>query len=114
MLKGVNMISKMRELSNLKIINLKKINLDMYLHQSVPIAMKFGSAGAAISGIHTLYNFSPTKDDSIPYNSAYLFGEVVVKSFCFGYMGMITGLIWPIAVPCWIISTIKCVNVKEN
>lgn len=114
MLKGVNMISKMRELSNLKIINLKKINLYTYLNQSVPIAMKLGSAGAAISGIHTLYNFSPTKDDSIPYNSAYLFGEVVVKSFGFGYMGMITGLLWPIAVPCWIISTIKCTYVKEN
>ena len=114
MLKGANMISKMRAMSNLKIITLKKVNLDMYLHQSVPIAMKLGSAGAAISGIHTLYNFSPTKDDSIPYNSAYLFGEVVVKSFGYGYMGMITGLIWPIAVPCWIISTIKCVNIKGN
>jgi hypothetical protein len=109
MLKGVNMISKMRAISNLK-----NISLNMYLHQSVPIAMKLGSAGAAISGIHTLYNFSPTKDDSIPYNSAYLFGEVVIKSFGYGYMGMITGFLWPIAVPCWIISTIKCVNVKEN
>jgi len=41
--------------------------------------------------------------------------EVFRDTYMYGMLGLISGCIWPISIPCWIISTVKYVkDVKDE
>jgi hypothetical protein len=36
--------------------------------------------------------------------------EVLKDTYLYGMLGLINGFIWPISMPCWIISSVKYVK----
>ena len=86
---------------------IKKMNIDTIINKTMSISVRTGTLMGTCGGIHAAYIFSPDKSYNLPYNSMCLLAEVVKDTYLYGVFGLINGLIWPISVPCWIISTIK-------
>ena len=89
---------------------IKKMNVDMVIDKSISTAKYTGALTGTTGGIHTAYNFSPDKSNNIPYNSMCLLAEVIKDTYLCGGFGLVNGFIWPISIPCWIISTVKYVK----
>ena len=87
--------------------SIKKLNFDMIMNKTLYTAMYSGALTGTAGGIHAAYNFSPDKSSNLPYNSMILMAEVLKDTYMYGFFGLINGFIWPISIPCWIISTIK-------
>jgi hypothetical protein len=97
------------------ISSIKKLNFDMILENTVKLSVYTGALTGTAGGIHGAYNFSPDKSSNLPYNSMVLMAEVVKDTYIYGMLGLINGCIWPISIPCWIISTVKYVkDVKDE
>ena len=87
--------------------SIKKLNFDVIMNKTLYTAMYSGALTGTAGGIHAAYNFSPDKSSNLPYNSMILMAEVLKDTYMYGFFGLINGFIWPISIPCWIISTIK-------
>ena len=87
--------------------SIKKLNFDMIVEKTLLSAVYTGALTGTSGGIHAAYNFAPDKSNNLPYNSMILVAEVLKDTYIYGFLGLINGFIWPISIPCWIISTIK-------
>ena len=87
--------------------HIKKLNFDMIIDKTIKLSMYTGALTGTTGGIHAAYNFSPDKSSNLPYNSMCLMAEVFKDTYLYGMFGLINGFIWPLSIPCWIISTIK-------
>ena len=100
----------MRLLSSMRLLRLRnKLNFDMILDKTIKLSMYTGALTGTAGGIHAAYNFSPDKSSNLPYNSMILMAEVLQDTYIYGFFGLVNGFIWPISIPCWIISTVKYV-----
>jgi len=94
--------------------SIRKLNFDMILENTVKLSVYTGALTGTAGGIHGAYNFSPDKSSSLPYNSTVLMAEVFKDTYMYGMLGLISGFIWPISIPCWIISTVKYVKYVKD
>ena len=92
------------------ISHIKKINIDMVCINTVKASLYTGSFTATTSGLHAAYIFSPDKSHGLPYNTINLMYNVISNIYLYGVGGFCNGLIWPLSIPCWTISTIKYVK----
>jgi len=90
--------------------SIKKLNFDVIMNKTIYTAMYTGALTGTAGGMHAAYNFSPDKSSNLPYNSMNLMVEVIKDTYLYGVFGLFTGIIWPISIPCWIISTVKYVK----
>ena len=105
----------MRLLSSMRLLRLRnKLNFDMILDKTVKLTLYTGALTGTAGGIHGAYNFSPNKSNNLPYNSTVLMAEVFKDTYMYGMLGLISGCIWPISIPCWIISTVKYVKYVKD
>ena len=89
---------------------IKKLNFDVIVDKTIKLSLYTGSLSGISGGIHAAYKFSPDKSSNLPYNSMVIMAEVFTDTYLYGMFGLINGFIWPISIPCWIISTIKYVK----
>ena len=87
--------------------SIKKLNFDVIMNKTFSTAMYTGALTGTVGGIHAAYKFSPDKSSNLPYNSMILLSEVLKDTYLYGMFGLFNGCIWPISIPCLIISTIK-------
>jgi hypothetical protein len=87
--------------------SIKKLNFDVIMNKTYYIAMYSGALTGTTGGIHAAYKFSPDKSSNLPYNSMVLTWNVLKDTYMYGMFGLFYGCIWPISIPCCIISTIK-------
>jgi hypothetical protein len=90
--------------------SIKKLNYDMIIYKTFKLSIYTGALTGTTGGIHAAYKFSPDKSSNLPYNSMVLTGEVLKDIYMYGFFGLVNGFIWPISIPCWIISTVKYVK----
>ena len=90
--------------------SIKKLTFVVIMNKTFSIAMYTGALTGTAGGIHAAYIFSPDKSSGIPYNSMILTAEVLKATYLYGIFGLFNGCIWPISIPCWIISTVKYVK----
>lgn len=90
--------------------SIKKLNYDMIIDKTIKFSLYTGALTGTAGGIHAAYKFSPDKSSNLPYNSMVLTGEVFKDTYLYGMFGLVNGCIWPISIPCWIISTVKYVK----
>lgn len=95
------------------ISHIKKINIDTVINNTAKASTYIGALTGITGGIHTAYNFSPDKSYNITYNSMVLMTETIKYTFVYGAFGVFNGFIWPVSIPCWIISTIKYVKPND-
>ncbi len=91
-----------------------KLNFDMILDKTINLTLYTGALTGTAGGIHAAYNFSPDKSSNLPYNSMILMVEVFKDTYIYGFFGLINAFIWPISIPCWIISTVKYVKYVKD
>ena len=92
--------------------SIKKLNYHVIMNKTLYAAIYTGALTGTAGGIHAAYIFSPDKSSNLPYNSMVLTMEVLKDTYLYGLFGLVNGCIWPISIPCWIISTVK--YVKKN
>lgn len=90
--------------------SIKKLNFDVIMNKTFSTAIYTGAFSGTAGGIHAAYNFSPDKSSNLTYNSMVLMAEVLQGTYMYGMFGLVNGFIWPISIPCWIISTVKYVK----
>jgi len=90
--------------------SIKKLNFDVIMNKTFYTVIYIGALTGTAGGIHTAYKFSPDKSSNLPYNSMVLTWEVLKDTYMYGMFGLFNGCIWPISIPCWIISTVKYVK----
>ena len=90
--------------------SIKKLNFDVIMNKTLYTAMYSGALTGTAGGIHAAYKFSPDKSSNLPYNSMVMMLEVLKDIYLYGMFGLVNGCIWPISIPCLIISTVKYVK----
>ena len=87
--------------------SIKELNVNMVFDKTIKLAICTAVFTGTCGGIQAAYNFSPDKKYGLVYNSMYLTTCVVRDAYIYGGIGLLHGVLWPIAFPCYIISTIK-------
>jgi len=86
----------------------------MIIDKTIKFSTYTGALTGTTGGIHAAYNFAPNKSFNFTYNSMNLIVEVLKDTYWYGFLGLFNAFIWPISIPCWIISTIKYVKTPHG
>ena len=89
---------------------IKRLKFDMVVDKTIKLSIYTGSLSGTVGGIHGAYNFTPDKSENISYNSMCLMAQVIKDTYLYGMFGLVNGIIWPISIRCWTISTIKYIK----